>query len=123
MRRGVARCASCCALQTVRRGTIKTLLIDQLPNLQYLLYLIVQVWFVDNVLKEVEGQMRRAKADGEVDTFEQLWGPIELAVVLGALNFAPVRPTAFRIHATHRTISPSSCLSSRALMAVRLRAW
>ena len=99
----------------VRRGTIKTLLIEQLPNLQYLVELVIQVMFVDRVLNVVERQRREeqhggvsedalhassgmvgtALAEGSMVTTRSdeasWWGPQQLAIFLGMLTFAPVR--------------------------------
>ena len=50
----------------IRQGAIKTLLIDQLPNLHYLLKLVIQVYFVDQVLHLAEQQKRDGVSDSEM---------------------------------------------------------
>ena len=77
---------TCWSNDVVRRGTIKTLIIDQLPNLLYLWQLIISVYFVDHVLQPAEGSAAQSSTQPQTDagpsatTSFSMLGAVELSV-------------------------------------------
>jgi hypothetical protein len=124
----------------LRQGYTKTLLIDQLPNLHYLLKLVIQVYFVDHVLNVAEQQKQSGGSKSDVLAVYELavWltTPIKgLALLFPAhsfsffLNrcFSPHPPTRKRLllsdHARCRVLRahPIDQSPSRVQMLARRR--
>ena len=82
-------CVKCMANETVRVGTLKTLVVDQLQNLLYLWQLFISVYFVDHVLDATMGERR------PLNVYTGDWSRIELAMGLAMAHILPFFPVLY----------------------------